>query len=571
MAVEAPQEEEQLSESELKKRAQDEEDRRYKETEIKYGIRYKMIAVFSVIILAIAVGITIIATKNQTTSLKVEKETQGKIIVRGLTAAIKARLVDIYGDSARKLAKMSTREDFRKWYKKKDISGEIFEDIDAVKNQPGVVYAYILGEQTLLLGHTDSQKEAYSAYKFEAGTASYFDLYKTRKEQGEMNKPEPIPVEIKFPVYKKDANGKRTKGPDGKDIIEGTKEVMDFVYLMSFKDKPTLKDAIGEVHIGIDLDGVKQAIFDSQVQLQTVGVIAIVVGILIAIGFATLLSGPMRRMIEGMRMVAEGNFGASVVVKSKDEVGLMSRTFNTMLKGMSILVSPEVAQVVLKGADLTKSGERKVVTVMFSDIRSFTTISEKLTPKEVVHMLNDYLEIMTDIIIKYGGVVDKFVGDEIFAVFGAPFDHPMHPLCACATAIEMGVELDRHNAEREQEEKPPIRIGIGVNTGEVIAGAMGSTKRVDYTSIGDAVNLGARLEGTNKVYGTLSICSEFTYAEVGDDVVVRELDLIRVKGKNEPVKIFEVLGLTVSGQKKIDEYLAQLKAEKEARLTEAAV
>ena len=272
--------------------------------------------------------------------------------------------------------------------------------------------------------------------------------------------------------------------------------------------------------------------------MQGYGFAALIFAIIFVISFATLIARPIRRIIKGMQQVTQGNFSASVIVKSKDEVGRLSNTFNVMLKGMSILVSPEVAQVVLRGGNLIEKSERKIVSVLFSDIRAFTTISETLTPREVVLMLNNYMEIMTNIVLKYGGVVDKFVGDQIFAVYGTPFEHPMHSLCACATAVEMGVQLVEHNKEREDLGKPPIRIGIGVNTGDVISGAMGSSKRVDYTSIGDAVNLGARLEGTNKVYGTLSIMSEFTHEIVKDDVVSRELDSIRVKGKNEPVKIF---------------------------------
>jgi class 3 adenylate cyclase len=208
--------------------------------------------------------------------------------------------------------------------------------------------------------------------------------------------------------------------------------------------------------------------------------------------------------------------------------------------------------------DLYNSSEQREVTVLFSDIRGFTTLSESMTPREVVNMLNDYLELMTKIIVKYQGVVDKFVGDEIFSVFGAPYNHPNHPLAAIAVALEMGVVLSRHNEERVAEGKHPINIGIGINTGVVIAGAMGSKKRVDYTSIGDAVNLGARLEGTNKVYGTLIIMSEFTHKKVKEWVVYRELDSIRVKGKLEPVLIYEVLDFTRDGRELADELVVEI-------------
>ncbi|RME92714.1 MAG: HAMP domain-containing protein [Candidatus Hydrogenedentota bacterium] len=528
-----------------KKKQKEKADRQYKENLIRFGIRKKLIYLFIFLILGIAISLTVIASRNQAKSLLEEKEKQGLIITRGLTAAIKSRLLDIYADNAHKIKKFKTAKQYIKFYKKNDIAELIFEDVDQVKTQPDVVYAYILGKHKIVLGHTNTKIQPYTIYQFEPGVESYFDAYK----KSGLTEPKAITTEISILVDQKDP---KTGKVQKKEV-----DVVDFAYLLSFKTKPTLKNAIGEVHIGISLENVNKQIFYSQVQLQLMGLIAIVLGVLVAFVLATLLANPIQKMIEAMRQVSAGNFNANVVVKSRDEIGLMSRTFNIMIKGMSILVSPEVAQVVLSGEDLLKSGERRIVTVLFSDIRSFTTISESLTPHEVVQMLNEYMEIMTNIIIKYGGVVDKFVGDEIFAVFGAPFDHPLHPLCACATALEMGVELDKLNEKRKAEGKAPIRIGIGVNTGPVIAGAMGSTKRVDYTSIGDAVNLGARLEGTNKVYGTLAIISEFTYEEVKEDVIVRELDLIRVKGKKLPVKIFELLDLTESGEKKIQQYLAE--------------
>ncbi|MCB1199199.1 MAG: HAMP domain-containing protein [Leptospiraceae bacterium] len=532
-----------LSEEEKKAKIA-KEDEEYKAREIKFGIRYKLILLFSILIFSIALGITLVATAQQSASLLEEKQKQGTIINRALTASVKTRLLDIYATNQNKLESFSSDDDFINFYQDNTISELIFEDVDAVIKQPDVVYAYILGKHNIVLGHTNPQIPPYSKYQFEEGVSSYLD----RPENQGKNGLKPILTDI---VFKKNK-----RNPDGEEIIEEI-ETIDFSYLLAFRDNANLEDAVGEVHIGISLESVNAQIFETKVQLQIVGIVAILFGIGTAVIFASFIARPIRRVTEGMNAVAQGDFHASVLVKSKDEVGRLSRTFNIMLKGMSILVSPEVAQVVLAGGDLLKGGQKRIVTVLFSDVRGFTTISESLTPHEVVEMLNGYLEIMTDIIIKYGGVVDKFVGDEIFAVFGAPFDHPMHPLCSCATALEMGRELAAHNDSRMKEGRLPIEIGIGINTGEVIAGAMGSTKRIDYTSIGDAVNLGARLEGTNKVYGTLCIISEFTYEIVKDDIICRELDAIRVKGKNEPVTIYEVVGLTESGETKVNGYLAE--------------
>jgi len=193
---------------------------------------------------------------------------------------------------------------------------------------------------------------------------------------------------------------------------------------------------------------------------------------------------------------------------------------------------------------LAFGGQKRRLTVLFSDIRSFTTYSEKYTPEEVVSNLGEYLTDMVDVILKYGGMLDKFVGDEIMAVYGAPAYTEDHAEKACLTALEMIRSLDRLKEKWTQEGKEIFNIGIGVNTGEMIVGNLGSKQIFDYTVIGDNVNLGARLEGINKVYKTANniIVSEFTKAELSDNLITRELDSVRVKGKSKPVAIFELVG-----------------------------
>jgi len=191
---------------------------------------------------------------------------------------------------------------------------------------------------------------------------------------------------------------------------------------------------------------------------------------------------------------------------------------------------------------LKLGGVKKDLSVLFSDIRGFTTISEKLTPEELVRLLNEYLTAMTNIVFKYEGLLDKYMGDAIMAVFGAPLDQPDHARRACLTALEMMSELHKLQKKWDAEGRPVLDIGIGINSGEMVVGNMGSEMRFDYTVMGDMVNLGSRLEGINKEYGSNIIISEFTYQAVQDSVCCRELDLVRVKGKNKPVKIMELLG-----------------------------
>ena len=201
-----------------------------------------------------------------------------------------------------------------------------------------------------------------------------------------------------------------------------------------------------------------------------------------------------------------------------------------------------VDEILSKHEDLKLEGVRKELTVLFSDIRNFTTFSESTKAEEVFSHLNEYLTIMTDVVFKYGGTLDKYVGDEIMTVFGAPVHTPNHAQDACHTALEMMSELRKLQEKWKKEGKTVLDIGIGINTGEMIVGNVGSERRMDYTVIGDAVNLGARLEGVNKEYGTNIIISEFTFEKIKDKFKTRFLGEIKVKGKEKVVKIYELLG-----------------------------
>ncbi|HPB15398.1 MAG TPA: adenylate/guanylate cyclase domain-containing protein [Smithellaceae bacterium] len=206
-------------------------------------------------------------------------------------------------------------------------------------------------------------------------------------------------------------------------------------------------------------------------------------------------------------------------------------------------LTSSVINEMLKDPDKLKlGGDKKDLTVLFSDIRGFTTISEKMTPEELVALLNEYLTTMTNQVFHYDGLLDKYMGDAIMAVFGAPLDQPDHAERACRTALAMMKELRKLQDKWKAEGRPVFDIGVGLNSGDMVVGNMGSEMRFDYTVMGDMVNLGSRLEGTNKEYGTNIIISEFTYEKVKDAMCCRELDGVRVKGKLKPVKIYELLG-----------------------------
>jgi adenylate cyclase len=206
------------------------------------------------------------------------------------------------------------------------------------------------------------------------------------------------------------------------------------------------------------------------------------------------------------------------------------------------LTASVINEMLKDPAKLKLGGDKKDLSVLFSDIRGFTTISEKLTPEELVSLLNEYLTVMTNQVFQQEGLLDKYMGDAIMAVFGAPLNQPDHARRACLTALAMMRELRRLQEKWKNEGRPAFDIGIGINSGDMVVGNMGSQMRFDYTVMGDMVNLGSRLEGTNKEYGTNIIISEFTYDVVKDGMCCRELDGVRVKGKLKPVKIYELLG-----------------------------
>lgn len=238
------------------------------------------------------------------------------------------------------------------------------------------------------------------------------------------------------------------------------------------------------------------------------------------------------------------SYVASVVYQYMSE-----RRQKTAIKSLfSRYVDPSVVNQLVNNPELVKlGGERKTLSVLFSDIANFTTVSEKLTPDDLVAHLNEYLTAMTGLVFKHGGTLDKYIGDAIIAFWGAPIELKDHAYRACQTAIEMTKRLDELHVKWKKEDKPVLNFRIGINSGEMIVGNVGGNERFDYTVIGDSVNLASRLESANKMYRTRILLSEYTYELVRERVFARELDFIVVKGKTKPVKIFELLSDEIDG------------------------
>ncbi len=223
-------------------------------------------------------------------------------------------------------------------------------------------------------------------------------------------------------------------------------------------------------------------------------------------------------------------------------------------------VSPSVVESVMKNPDKLKlGGDRKRMTVLFSDIRGFTTISEGLSPEKLVEILNRYLDRMTSIVFEYDGVLDKYIGDAVMAFWNAPLDQPDHALRAVKTALTMSEALAKMNAENAFDGHE-LHIGLGVNTGDMVVGNVGGETRFDYTVIGDNVNLGSRLESLTKEYGVQIIITEATLGELKKQVLTRRIDKVAVKGKKEPVVIYEVMELMEMASPKRKKFAKEFEA-----------
>jgi adenylate cyclase len=222
-----------------------------------------------------------------------------------------------------------------------------------------------------------------------------------------------------------------------------------------------------------------------------------------------------------------------------EDITAETRVKSTMARFMSKDIAD---QVLAGGAEQELGGKTQLCSILFSDVRGFTTLTESLGARETVSLLNEYFERMVDVVFQHGGVLDKYIGDAIMSLFGAPFAKPDDADRAVAVANGMMLALRQLNVVRAARGGAPIDIGVGIATGEVVVGTIGSPSRMEYTAIGDSVNLASRLEGANKYYRTKILVSESTVRAMTTPMPLREVDLIKVKGKHRPVAVYEVMG-----------------------------
>jgi len=311
------------------------------------------------------------------------------------------------------------------------------------------------------------------------------------------------------------------------------------------------------------LDNASRTAAEAQGNSVRIGLVLLSLALLlgaITAGIITIgLVRPLRRLLRGTVLVRQGALDTEVPVTSRDEVGELTESFNTMVKELRSkariretfgrYVDPRIVESLLDRPDrLAGQGERREMTVLFCDMVGFTALSEGMTPAGMVRIVNRYLTLMSAPIRRNSGIIDKYMGDAIMAFWGPPFTPAEdHGRLACAAALEQLAALDGFRAELPEltgfrRGIPPIDMRIGIASGEVIVGNIGSPVSMSYTVMGDTVNFASRLEGANKVYGTRLLVSARTAELAGSGLLLREIDRLLVKGKQDPEQVFEVLG-----------------------------
>jgi adenylate cyclase len=311
------------------------------------------------------------------------------------------------------------------------------------------------------------------------------------------------------------------------------------------------KKELGRVFVGIDTTRITTITRNMQIVLIVISIVGLVVGILGTLLLSNYLTSPIHELVKGVEAIAKGDLAQQITKRSDDEIGDLTASFNQMAQSLyekeqikdafRRYVSHQVAEEIFKNPSQyfeTLKGTRRKVTVFFADIRGFTPMVERLPADEVIAFLNDVLTSMTDVIFAHEGTIDKFLGDGLMAIFGAPITHPDDPDRAVQAAIDIQRSIESMNCERTKQGKEAIHVGIGIHTGEVVVGNIGTKDRLDYTVIGDSVNLASRLQSVAS--GGEIIVSEQAFQECSLECKFSEPMLIKVKGKEEPQKIYRI-------------------------------
>lgn len=317
-----------------------------------------------------------------------------------------------------------------------------------------------------------------------------------------------------------------------------------------------VKKYLGSIHMGLSKRTMTYALRLGLVTMGLVVVVVLVVAIILTMIIVAIMIRPIGFLVKGVQAISEGDLNQTINLKRNDELGELTDAFNDMAESLrekekmrgafTKYVSADVMNEALSGDSVSVGGEKRNVTIFFSDIAGFTTISEAMAPEDLVLLLNEYFDEMVKILDRHEGTLDKFIGDAIMAVYGAPRKVENHGLKCVLASLEMNQKMTELRPKWASEGKPEMRIRMGIATDNVIVGNVGSSARIQYTAIGDGVNLAARLESLGKVYGVNILMEENTWNQAKEKVLARELDLVTVKGKTEPRRIFEAMCLMES-------------------------
>jgi class 3 adenylate cyclase len=313
-------------------------------------------------------------------------------------------------------------------------------------------------------------------------------------------------------------------------------------------------EQVGTLQMAVRLDRVIAFLDESRNLFRLTGLIAVLAGVLLAQAIGGAVTAPVRQIAADTRRVAAGDLSVQFQVDAKDELALLADAYNHMVIGLrerewlrdmfGRFVSREVADAIRSG-QVRLEGENRVVSVLFCDIRDFTARSARSTPEEVVALLNEYLPVVIEAAQSHEGTVNKFGGDSTLVIYGAPRRLQESAYQALLTALEMRANLRRLNERLAEQGEDPIRIGVGINTGMALAGAVGPPERQEYTVIGDTVNLASRIEGLNKDYPEHDILiSGWTYEALGSrrrEFEFADLGEVGIRGKAELVRVWAVV------------------------------
>jgi adenylate cyclase len=375
----------------------------------------------------------------------------------------------------------------------------------------GLLYAIIVDRQQIIKAHTDHNKIG--------GTLQAFE------NTGEIKKDE----NVTYFNYRL---------PSGTQVLNLSRPVM-------FKDKE-----LGAVHVGVSLDFIKNLIRRETISIIILSLLIILLGISIAILLGIGFTRPIAKLVLATKEIGKGNFQYRIDSIRRDEFGDLATAFNFMAqelwnklliqKSFGRYVSPEVLDMILSHPeDSWLKGTRSEATILFTDIRGFTAFSETREPEKIVGDLNEYFGIATELILEYGGYVDKFIGDAVLGVFGVPIFHADH----AERAVKAAVVMQKKLRKKADDNSNPLlsRIGIGIHTGVVVSGNLGSQVKMEYTVIGDSVNVASRL---NSLAGSGEIIISKSIYELTKNVIsVKPLPPQKLKGRTEPVEVFQVLDI----------------------------